>query len=758
VQNDLFVSRSGFNPARLISFAGRTVSPAVVCTLIGAPALSYAEDQTAGTAPVAEVLVTAQKRVEDLQEVPVPVTVLNADSLADDGKVLIKDYYSSIPGLSLQPSILGTTNIFIRGINSGGGNPTIGILVDDVPFTASTNNFNAAEIPDFDPGDLARVETLRGPQGTLYGANAMGGLIKFVTKDPSTDAFSGRIEAGSNFVYNGNEPGYSLRGSANIPLTDTLAMRVSAFTRQDAGYIDNPVANVSGVNELKAYGARLAAAWKPSDDFTAKLSALYQRTKSFGSSEIDTDPGLGKWQQDILKNAGGYDRTAQAYALNLNYKFAPFDITSVTGYNITKTLNTFDYTNALGSFTQYGTPGSGFDGFGVAGTNYVNQFNLNKFTQELRVAATFGPVDLLVGGFYTRESLPGTTTFVLAEDTVTAKVAGIALANFYDGPAGVFEERAGFADLTYHFTDQFDVQLGARESWDKEIDTPTIADGPFVPAFYGAAAPFTTPQEEARGDAFTYLITPRYRVTQDLMIYARVASGFRPGGPNAPDRVAEGAPPSFAPDKTKNYEIGTKADLLNHQLTVDASVFYIDWKNLQLQLLDTFGNTYGANGGHAKSEGIELSVAARPMNNLSVSGWIDYTNAVLKDAMPSDSTVMGEAGDRLPMATKVSAHLAAEQDFALAANLQGFVGGEVSYVGSRLGSFQSTETRQVFPAYTKTDLSGGVKSDAWRAALYINNVGNVRGLLNGGAADLFNPVAFVYIQPRTVGLTFTHTF
>jgi len=157
----------------------------------------------------------------------------------------MKDYFSSIPGLSLAPSILGGTNLAIRGITTSGfTNPTIGVLIDDAPFTAGTSNFNSGEVPDFDPGDLSRIEVLRGPQGTLYGANAMGGLIKYVTKAPSMETLSGRVEAGTTQVHNGAQPGFTIRGSINMPMGDTFAVRASAFRRQDPGYIDNPISGV----------------------------------------------------------------------------------------------------------------------------------------------------------------------------------------------------------------------------------------------------------------------------------------------------------------------------------------------------------------------------------------------------------------------------------------------------------------------------------------------------------------------------------
>jgi iron complex outermembrane receptor protein len=268
------------------------------------PASENSQDE-AGTR-IEEIIVTAQKRSERLQDVPVPVTAINADSLVNNSQLRLQDYYTSIPGLTVTPSVPAAQVLSIRGITTGPGNPTVGITVDDVPYGASTELGGGIIVPDIDPGDLDRVEVLRGPQGTLYGASSMGGLVKLVTVDPSTDGVSGRVQAGTSSVYNGAQLGYNMRGSVNVPLSDSLAVRASAFTRLDPGYIDNPVRGIDGVNEARASGGRLAALWRPSEVFSLKLSALYQQIKGDGSSDVDLQPGLGDLQQNYLRGIGEY--------------------------------------------------------------------------------------------------------------------------------------------------------------------------------------------------------------------------------------------------------------------------------------------------------------------------------------------------------------------------------------------------------------------------------------------------------------------
>jgi len=240
-----------------------------------------------------EIVVTAQKRIERLQDVPVPVTALDAETLAQRNQNRLQDYFAAVPGLSLNAGSFGgggQQNLSIRGLATGSfSNPTVGIAIDDVPFGASNQvAWGAALIPDLDPGDLDRIEVLRGPQGTLYGASSIGGLIKFVTRDPSVDGPSGRAQVLVNGVQHG-ELGYSARGSANVPISDVLAVRASGFTRRDPGYIANVSTGQHDVNRADVYGGRLSVLWKPSAAVSLKVAALLQNTEGDGNPAVDAD-------------------------------------------------------------------------------------------------------------------------------------------------------------------------------------------------------------------------------------------------------------------------------------------------------------------------------------------------------------------------------------------------------------------------------------------------------------------------------------
>ena len=230
---------------------------------------------------------------------------------------------------------------------------------------------------------------------------------------------------------------------------------------------------------------------------------------------------------------------------------------------------------------------------------------------------------------------------MLGQDTTTLQVLGIYEHNVSEDK---FQEYAGFGTLTYHFTDQLDVQFGARQSFTREKQLPGSISGPYAALFLGGS-PSISPQVENNGNAFTYLFTPQYKFTTDAMVYARFASGYRPGTGNG---NVMGVPPKSNPDKTLNYELGFKGDWLNGALSVDTSVYYIDWKDIQINLYSAQSLLYTANGSEAKSEGVELALTARPTGSLSLTGWVDYDNAVLTKAFPASSPSYGASGDAFP--------------------------------------------------------------------------------------------------------------
>ncbi len=704
-----------------------------------------------------EIIVTAQKRSERLQDVPVPVTVVSAEKLVDNNQLRIQDYYTSVPGLSVMPSTSGSGGSFqavsIRGITTGVyTNPTVGIAVDDVPYGSSTSigAGGGSVVADIDPADLDRVEVLRGPQGTLYGASSMGGLLKYVTVDPSTDGVTGRLEGDTSSIYHGNNLGYGARGSANVPLSETVAIRASAFTREDPGYIDNPVLHINGINQDHVSGGRLSALWKPSEVLSVKLSALYQDAKGDGFSDVDkpingyAGPALGDLQQNYLRGTGAYDRSVQAYSAILTAKLSSAELTAVSGYNINRYSDSYDLTYFFAPLT--------LAQFKVPGTSTPERNKTDKFTQEVRLSVPIGQsVDGLLGFFYTHENSQYEQSILAINPSTGATVGDFYNVGFLPG----YTEYAAFTNLTFHITDRFDVEIGGRESQIRQTYSE-VDSGPLLTAFLGEPSPHVVPEQHSKADSFTYLATPRFKVSPDLMVYARLASGYRAGGPNL--TISPGTPPQYSPDTTKNYEIGVKNELLNHTLSIDASLYYIDWNDIQLSLVNPQnGLGYNGNGSRAKSEGLELSVESKPMTGLTVGAWVAWGEAKLTQAFPSTSTAHGAVGDRLPYSSRFSGNVSLREEFPLTNGLTGFVGGSVSYVGDREGEFTSSATRQDLPSFARTDLQSGVKYASWTVNLFVNNVADRRGLLTGGLGS-YPPFAFSYIQPRIAGISVVKTF
>jgi len=727
-------------------------------------------------ATLQEVVVTAQKREEREQDVPVAMTVLDPQVLAENGQVRLVDYFSTVPGVTLNSNNDGggTQYVAIRGLTTGTAqNATVAVVIDDVlTSSGAALDFANITVPDLDPSDLARIEVLKGPQGTLYGADSLGGIIKYVTADPSTSGYSGRVEVAGTDIPGGGL-GYAVRGAANLPLSDALAIRVSGFTRRDPGFIDNITSGQSNVNSADVFGSHFAALWRPAEDVSLKVSALIQQTDGHGSPSFNAQlsangtlqPELDYLTQTGLRFANPYRAQQQLYSATLNAKVAGIDVVSVTGYSVHKFQNQADW-NGLAGFANntFNKPPPGVN-LGVAGAGFAEGFETDKFSQELRLSSSIGHwLDWLAGGYYTREVAPAAEAyqnFISVNPATQAPVS--VLTHSIEGPY-TLSESAVFADLTIHFTDQFNVQFGGREAWYRQASAEENV-GPGVIDLYGKPSPDIAPTLHATGNAFTYLVTPQFKISPDMMAYARVATGYRIGAVNG-NFGQPGVPRSSNPDKTTNYELGLKGDFLEHRLNVDLSGYYVNWHNFQLAVQPN-GFFFTTNGGDAKSEGVELSLQARPTTGLTISAQSSYNNAALTQDLPPAAVVAGAyglTGTRLPYSIRWSGGVSVNQDIPITNGWTGVLGAAVNYVGLRYGEFAGgpTAVRAQFPAYTTADLRTGARYDGWLINLYLNNVGDKRGIVGANSFVPATGVTHLYygtlIQPRTVGLSIVKTF
>ena len=303
-----------------------------------------------------EIMVTAQRRSESLLRVAAPVTALTSADLTRQGDVKLADYAATVPGLNLISSVPGQTVVIMRGISTGEGAAiaaTTATYIDDSPFgTTTANALGSFSALDLDPATLQRVEVLRGPQGTLYGASAMGGLIKYVTIPPSLTEYGGRVELDGSSVDGGGQ-GYGVRAMWTGPLImDKLGITLNAFDRLDPGYIDDPHRDTKNVNDTEVDGGRFALLWQPTDQFSVNLSALSQHTVTGGTSYVDVNADLtpiyGKYEHERFRKEN-WDLVNSHYSLRANYDFGWAALTSITSYQAQHATWITDLTNRFGS-------------------------------------------------------------------------------------------------------------------------------------------------------------------------------------------------------------------------------------------------------------------------------------------------------------------------------------------------------------------------------------------------------------------------
>jgi iron complex outermembrane receptor protein len=662
---------------------------------------------------------------------------------------------------------LARDRLTLRGENSGGVGSTVAIYIDDSPIGSSTALANGGiYTADIDPWDLQRIEVLRGPQGTLYGAGSEGGLIKFVANQPNPNQLEGAVEVGGEQVDHGQGAG-SVKGMVNLPLLDgKAALRISAFGENLPGYISDPQLGRENVNHGSKAGFRAALLVKPTDDLSIKLTAFNQDSRIEGLPNVDVvgaslsyasppgnifQPLHGDLSQDRF--IGEYQKSEVSnYSADVSWNFDWASLTSITSYGTERFSNLVDQTSteAAPGLTYGALISSAITGV-PTGLLETGVLPLQKWTEEIRLASS--PSDKWewqVGAFYTHEHsnyFQVLTDFNIPQVTPqSGPVAGGAAL-----PA-TYEEWAGFGDLTYHFNSHFDVAIGGRYSANDQHATTIATPGTLT-------GPASSSPASSSGDDFTYSVAPRWHVNSDTMIYTRIATGYRPGGPNnVPPAASPSVPRIYSSDSTINYEVGFRTDLFEKRLSIDIATFYIDWSKIQLnEVVDNVGIT--SNGGSARSTGVEWTLGVAPIQGLNVSLVGAYIDAKLTDDAPG---VGGHDGDRLPFAPAVSTSLDSEYKWPLLSNYTAFVGGTYSFVGSRYTNFSTIaylDPHTKLPSYNTTNLRTGVRWERWTAEVYAKNVADARGLTgysNSGTPNLGGSVGI--IQPRTFGVTLSAKF
>ncbi len=692
-----------------------------------------------------EIVVTGQKRLERAQDVPISISVVGTRQLERLHASSLHDYAAYVPGLIVESGgSAGQASITMRGLNARGDTTMVATYIDEAPL-GSSNGYSAEAATSFDmmPYDLERVEVLRGPQGTLYGANSMGGLLKYVTRGPDLNDFEMRV-GGEGFATKGaSDPGYAGRVSLNVPIVaGELAVRASLFRQDTPGFIDNYVTGRKDQNTLLQQGGRIALLWKPSDQLSIKLTAITQRITSDDNAIVarDTDGAvaLGPLGGDLTNGnllREPFRKKVHFLASTVTWKLGWAEFTSATSYSRSSLLGVQDFSAIFGA----ALPEPGLSGL-------ESRARLSRFTQELRLASSPGRLQWMLGLYFNDEQTKA-SQLLTAKDIVTgAGVPGFDPIMSADLDSG-YREIAAFANATVKLSEAFDITGGLRWARNTQSLHQNTARNLLDPLAEGAA------HGRSRDDVVTYAISPQYRLSRNVMFYARVASGYRPGGPNP---ILPGVPRQVDADTIVNYEAGFKGDLFDRLLHVDVSVYRIDWKNIQVETTTEQNLSYGANGGTARSQGVELAALLQPAKGLTLGFNTAYTDAFLTEAVPDEGWANGA---RLPAAPRWTRSLTASYGFAIGGEWRADLGAGYRYIGKRRNSVEGTENGLILPAYDAIDLQASISSGRWNFGLYVRNLTDRRAYTNSALISTFrNYVSSVVLQPRTIGLSLDATF
>ena len=738
------------------SRASLLMSTAVTTVVLGVPS-AYAQAQSRESLTLEEVIVTAQKRRQVLLDVPQSVSVVDGGLLERQQASSFQDYLKLVPGLQLTQDQPGVGRLVLRGVNTGGVASTVAVYVDETPFGSSSGLVNGAVLAgDFDTFDMERIEVLRGPQGTLYGASSLGGVLKFVTNPPRTDKFEARVRTSVESV-SGGDIGYSGVGMLNAPLSETFAIRATGYYREQGGFIDSIGTagsdRAKDINDSESYGGRVSALFNPSDAVSLRLSAVLQNRRTNASTTVESNPNTLKTLYGTESQARFVpeftDIDYRLYNLTADFDLGFATLTSSTSYNELDEPFRADLTSQLSALLQaiLGVPNELLQD---QTTGY------EKTTQELRLASPSSETfEWLIGGYFTKEKgrilqhidavTPGTLTPIAG----LPLLADLSLRSEY-------EEYALFASGTVHFNDMFDLTLGARYS-ENDQEAAQIARG----ALAAGVPPFAS--SESSEDVVTYSLAPKIKFSDHSALYARVSTGFRPGGPNVlPPNPPPNVPTTYDSDEVTSYEVGFKTESSDRAVTFDLAFFHIDWEDIQLfAQVNNFG--VNINGGQAVSDGLEFTLASRMASGLSLSLNGAYTDTELKD--DTNTLTGGYEGDELPYTPKLSVNANADYEWSIGAQSTAYVGGSVRYLSDQTAAYNNAfrvangRQREV-QSYEVVDLQAGVDFGRYSIELYAKNVTDSDGRTSAAGVGAYpnGAIGTGIIRPRTIGLTFGVSF
>jgi iron complex outermembrane recepter protein len=753
-----------------------------------------------------EIIVTAQKRATALQDVPFSVGAATEEQIRSSGALNIVDLARNFAGLTITDLGPGQSQVAIRGISAGqvvrdqpGVKESVGMYLDESAISV------ALFTPDLDLFDLERFEVLRGPQGTLFGAGSSGGTVRYITRRPKLGEFAGAAEVSAS-TGSGADTGGTLKGMANLPTGESTALRLVGYYNELAGFIDSVYpgrAKQEDVNGGKKYGARAALLIQPSDTLSITPRLVYQKLETDGYPRIDvynilgnpyttTQPPItvGEREQVTQFREGLSDEFTLA-DLTIEAGLGDLTLTSVTSHIDRDVVVLRDASSLTGSVTFQlgGTPADV-----RMNSPLIDTTALQAFSQELRLASAGGGVfEWLVGAFYQdieREygqnlPTPGYDAFLARVDTPPSSAfnAPPDTPYFSDVPYD-FRQFALFGEGTYHLTQQWSVTGGVRYYDFKEDRKLTFA-GIFADMGY-TAVPGST-----QSDGFSPRVIVAYEPNDDVLVSAQVSRGFRLGGINDPlnvtlctvtDLTTYDGQPTFDDEKVTNYELGAKTLLADGRVTLNGAVFYSDISDLQVIADAGSCSSRIVLNAEAEALGAELELFARPNATWDFGLSATYVQAEITQSRtaPGGAIVAGiRKGNRLPTSPELQMAASATYNWPFSATLNGFASFTFQHVGSSYTQLADQEppfgcvgcagapgfipfgdptVSQItfdpkLPSYEIGNLRFGVRTGAWEAAAFINNLWDERALLSidrerGTRAR----VGYLTNMPRTYGV------
>ena len=742
------------------------------------------------------VRMTAQKRREDPAKIAMSISAVSGEQLQKQHVMDVTDLTRIVPNISFTAASgnggagPGTSNVEIRGISSAAGAATVGVYLGDVSITVG----NVYTMGNVEPKffDIERVEVLRGPQATLYGASSMGGTIKFVPNEPDmkTREFNTYTEFSK---LKGGSTGYSANIVGNFPLADNMALRIGVQAQRAGGFIDqvNGAGTVIAENINQVYDQEFRAAlkWKPTPALTITPSLYMQRVDARDISAFNLE--LPNYQAQKQVREPSKD-TLLSPSVSVNWDLGKADLTSATSYF----ERTFDRTQNGSAYNSYslstfltstddgGTaPPALIDAVaGLPSAVYLNN-HVRQLSQELRLASK--PYDAAVSPWTWLGCVYFSTqhTNIVENDPVFGLNATFAsfglsaedpniLPDSYPGAfpgdnvfSGAFHYREKqssiFGELNYYFSPALHATVGARY-----LRGTTTLDQKNALYLAGAGSNSKTTLESK---AFTPKFAMTWEVSPTNTLYTSVAKGFRLGGSNVfvppttcgPDLAANGlekGPATYEPDSLWSYEAGSKSRFMNNRVSFNAAAFYVKWTNIQQGVyLPTCAYTYNANAGEATSRGIEFEFKAKPMTGLTLSATGGYVKAELSNNKGIENGIVGAVeGARIQGVPKYNGAINAQYNFSAFGDKSAFVMGGMQWVGSSKGSLDPDQTDHNRPSYHTADFSAGMALDRYDVSIFVKNAFDTDTVIQH--PQIASIVQGYRVPPRSIGVSVATKF